>query len=99
MTVSTLMKIHIFRSSLPEEFCKKGVFKNFTIFTENVRARILFLIKLQAKACSFIRKGTLAQISFCEFFEIFKNIFFIETSGSYFCILLIVISLTLQQLR
>ena len=30
------------------------------------------------EACNFIKKETLAQVFSCEFWEIFKNIFFIE---------------------
>ena len=37
-----------------------------------------FLIKLQAQACNFIQKETLAQVFLCEFYEIFKNSFFID---------------------
>ena len=38
----------------------------------------LFLIKLQAEACNFIKKETLAQVSPCGFCEISKNTFFTE---------------------
>ena len=38
----------------------------------------LFLIKLQAAACNFIKKETQALVFFCEFCEIFKNTFFAE---------------------
>ena len=38
-------------------------------------ARVSFLIKLRAKAGSFIKKETLAQIFSCEFCEMSKNIF------------------------
>ena len=41
----------------------------------NIRTRVSFLIKLQA-ACNFIEKETLAQVCFCEFYEISKNTFF-----------------------
>ena len=40
--------------------------------------RVSFLIKLQA-ACIFIKKETLAQVFFCEFWEISKNTFFYRT--------------------
>ena len=43
---------------------------------ENTCARVSFLIKLQAGACKFIKKETLAQVSSCEFFKISKNTFF-----------------------
>ena len=45
---------------------------------ENTCARVSFLIKLQAEACHFIKKETLAQVFPCEFCEISKNIFFTE---------------------
>ena len=35
-------------------------------------------MKLQAKACNFIEKETLAEVFSCKFGEIFKNIFFTE---------------------
>ena len=38
----------------------------------------LFLIKLQAEACNFIKKETLAQVSACGFCEISKNTFLTE---------------------
>ena len=37
--------------------------------------RVSFLIKLQASACNFIKKDTLAQVFFSEFCEISKNTF------------------------
>ena len=45
---------------------------------ENTSARVLFLIKLQAKASNFIKKDALAQVFSCEFCEISKNNFFTE---------------------
>ena len=39
-------------------------------------ARVLFFVKLQAKTCNFIKKETLTQVFFCEFYEIFRNNFF-----------------------
>ena len=45
---------------------------------ENTCARVSFLIKLQAWACNFIKKETLAQAFSCEFSEISKNVFFTE---------------------
>ena len=44
---------------------------------ENTCVRVSFLIKLQA--CNFIKKETLAQVCFCEFWEISKNTFFYRT--------------------
>ena len=49
---------------------------------ENICARVSFLIKLQADACEFIKKETLAQVFSCEFSEIFqRNLFPQNTSG------------------
>ena len=48
---------------------------------ENTCARVSFLIKLQVEACNFIKKETLAQVFFCEFYEISKTlpqVFFCE---------------------
>ena len=42
---------------------------------ENSCIRVSFLIKLQAEACNFIKKETLAQVFSCEFCEISKNTF------------------------
>ena len=38
------------KSSHPEVFCKKGVFRNFAKLTGNTCARVSFLIKLQQSA-------------------------------------------------
>ena len=40
---------------------------------ENTYAKVSFLIKLQAWACNFIKKETLAQVFSYEFCEISKN--------------------------
>ena len=42
---------------------------------ENISARVTFLINLQAKACNFIKKETLAQVFSCEFCKFSKNTF------------------------
>ena len=57
--------------------CRKGVFRNFIKFTgkQLQLCRNLFLIKLQAEACNFIKKKTLTQVFSCEFCEISKNTF------------------------
>ena len=48
-------------------------------------ARAFFLIKLQAEACIFIKKETLAQVFSCELWEISKNTFSHRTSpGDWF---------------
>ena len=38
----------------------------------------LFLIKLQAESCNFIKKEVLAQVFSCEFCEISENTFITE---------------------
>ena len=45
---------------------------------ENTCARVSFLIKLQASACNFITKETLAQVFSCEFCEFSKSTYFEE---------------------
>ena len=45
---------------------------------ENNRARVSFLIKLQASPYNFIKKETLVQLFSCEFYELFKNTFITE---------------------
>ena len=57
---------------------KKDVLKNFKKFSGKHRGRVFVLIKLQASACNFIKKETLAQVFSCQFCEISKNTFFIE---------------------
>ena len=39
---------------------------------------LFFLTKLDSINCNFIKKEILIPVLFCEFCEIFKNIFFIE---------------------
>ena len=61
--------------------CRKGVFRNFIKFTgkQLQLCRNLFLIKLQAEACNFIKKKTLTQVFSCEFCQISQNTFFHRT--------------------
>ena len=51
--------------------------------------KFLFLLKLQAAACNFIKKETLAQVFSCEFCQIFKNTFVTEhlsaTASAFTC--------------
>ena len=66
------------RSIHPKVFCKKGILKNLKIsqsLQKNTFARVSFLIKLQAKACNFIKKEALAQALSGGFCEIFKKHF------------------------
>ena len=67
------------RSSRREVFSKKGALRNFAKFTGKHLCQRLFLIKLQAKTCSFIKKESLAQVFSCEFCEISKNTFSYRT--------------------
>ena len=57
--------------------------KVFLIIWENSQehtcVRVSFLIKLQASACNFIKKETLAHVFSCEFFKVCKNSFFYRT--------------------
>ena len=52
--------------------------KNSQNSQENTCVRVSFLIKLQAEACNFIKKETLAQVFSCKFCESFKNTSFAE---------------------
>ena len=45
---------------------------------ENTCKRVSLLMKLQAEACNFIKKETLAQVFSCELCEISKNTFLTE---------------------
>ena len=56
---------------------KKGVLKNFAIFTGKFLCWSLFLIKVLAQACKFI-KETAKQVLSCKYCENFKNIYFAE---------------------
>ena len=91
---TTLYKIHVrsvlsfnsddnfrndYRSSRPEEFCKNGILRISQNSQENTRARVSFLIKLQAPVCNFIQKETLVQVFSSKFCEISKNTFSYRT--------------------
>ena len=58
---------------------KKVFLENSQKFTGKHSARVSFLIELQASACNFIRKETLAQVFSCEICEFSKNIFLHRT--------------------
>ena len=62
------------RSSRREVFCKKGVLRNFTKFTEKHLCQSLFFNKVAGP-----RMETLAQVFSCDFCEISKNTFFSRT--------------------
>ena len=74
---TTLLKT--FQEAVVQRCSVKKVFLEISQNSqENTFARVSFLIKLQAKVYYFIKKETLAQVFFCEFFELSKNTFFIE---------------------
>ena len=63
----------------PEVFCKKRCFLKFRkIQRENTCVRVSFLIKLQAKACNFIKKRLWYRSFSVNFSKFAKNIFFTE---------------------
>ena len=59
----------------PEVFCKKRCSWKFQKIHRKTHVSFLFLIKLQALACNFIKKKTLTQLCSYEFCEVLKNIF------------------------
>ena len=65
-----------YRSSRPELFCKKGVFRNFAKLTGKHLCQSLFFNEVVGQACNFIKKETLAQMFSCEFCEISNNTVF-----------------------
>ena len=81
-------KNNIFRSSHQRCSLRKGFLRNFTKFAGKHLCQSLFLIKLQASVCNFVKKETLAQVLSYEFCEISKNTFFTEylwATASAFC--------------
>ena len=52
---------------------KKVFLKSSKNSLENTCARVPLLTKLQAEACNFIKKETLAEVFSSEFCEIFRN--------------------------
>ena len=66
------------RSSHRRCFVRKVFLEILENSQENTCARVSFLIKLQASACNFIKKETLAQLFCCEFCKIYKDTFFTE---------------------
>ena len=57
---------------------RKGVLRNFAKFAGKHLCRVFFFIKLQASACNFIKKETLAQVLSSQFSKVSKNTFFTE---------------------
>ena len=59
-------------------FFKMGVLKNFIILTRKHLYRSPFLLKLQAEACNFIKKETLAQVFPVNSAKFSRTAFFTE---------------------
>ena len=70
----------VFRSSHWRCSVRKGVIRNFAKFTGKYMCQSLFLITLQARPATLLKKR-LAHVFSCEFCEISKNTFFTEISG------------------
>ena len=49
-----------YRSSRPDVFCKKGVFRNFGKFTGKHLCQSLYVNKVAGQACNFIKIETLS---------------------------------------
>ena len=64
----------ISRSSCPEVFYRKGVFRNFAIFTGKHLCKGLFF-----NTVAGLKKETLGQVFSCEFCKISGNTFFYRT--------------------
>ena len=61
---------------------KKDVLKNFAKFTGKHLCQSLFLKKVEGlKPTILLKKETLAQFFSCEFCEILRTPFFVDTSG------------------
>ena len=70
--------LFFFRSSHQRCSMKKGVLKNFTIFTGKHMRQSHFFNKVAGGTCNFIKKDTLTQVFSCEFCKISKSTFFTE---------------------
>ena len=83
MTIITLENLlnKLFRSSRPEVFSKKDVLETLAKFIEKHLCQSLFLSRLQAQACNFIKKGPLVQVFSCGFCEISRTSSLLNTSG------------------
>ena len=66
------------RSSLPDVFCIEGVLRNFAKFTGKCLRQSLFFNKIAGLRPAALLKKALTQVFSCEFYEIFKNSFFVE---------------------
>ena len=91
LKVSNLNWLRIYRSSRPKVFCKKGALKNFSKLTGKHLCQSLFFNKVfnkGLKPATLFKKETLAQVFFCEFYEIFIPSFLQNASGGCFWIYL-----------
>ena len=66
------------RSSLPDVFCIEGVLRKFAKFTGKYLRQSLFFNKIAGLRPAALLEKALTQVFSCEFYEIFKNSFFIE---------------------
>ena len=73
-----MTEVPIIRNSQWRCSVRIDLFGNFAKFTGKHLRQSLFLKRLQAKACNFIKKETLAQLFSREFCEISKNTAFTE---------------------
>ena len=62
----------------PEVFSKKLFLKSSQNSQEKTCVKVSILIKLQASACNFIKKETLAQVHSLKLCDTFKNTYFTE---------------------
>ena len=62
------------KHSRSEVLYEKGALRNFSKSTGKHLCQSHFLIKLQAKACKFMKKEALAQVFSWEFYNISQNI-------------------------
>ena len=67
-----------FGSSRPEVFCKKGVPRNLTKFTEKRQYQSLFLNKVAGQACNFIKKRLWCRCFPVNFVKFLRTPFLIE---------------------
>ena len=69
----------LYRSSHQRCSWKKVLLKNFTKFSGKTCVGVYFLIKIQAwglQLATLFKKETPTKVLFCEFCELFKNIYF-----------------------
>ena len=65
------------RSSRLKVFCKKGVLKNFAKFAwENVWQSLFFNKVADLRHAILLKKETMTEVFSCEFYEIFRTLFY-----------------------